>query len=253
MAGQKVVLNGCEVYYEKHGTGRQAILMVPGGTGSVHTDMRPLISSMNKSKYTIVAMDPIGYGKSRPPARDYSKGVQLYKLDAETGVELMKSLGYSSFDWIGWSDGGRVGLVAAINFPSRLDRLVIWGSVPRVTSRQQMALEAARDLQYWDESRREAFIEEYGDLDTATKMWGLHVDYYKTLDDICEEEIGKIRCPTLIIHGDRDPIEKSLALKMADAISDSEFRSFPDVGHAAHVEKNQEFVKIVEKFLDQDF
>ena len=95
-------------------------------------------------------------------------------------------------------------------------------------------------------------MEEYGDLETATLVWGLHVDYYKTIDDICEEGISKIRCPTLIIHGDRDPIEKSLVQRMAQQISDSEFHSFPDAGHSTHIEKTREFVKIVESFLDQD-
>ena len=246
------MLNGTEVYYEKHGTGRQAVLLLPGGTGSVHTDLRPLLSALSMDKYTIVAMDPIGYGKSRPPARNYSLGVQLYKQDAETGVELMKQLGYSSFDWIGWSDGGRVGLVAAIAFPSRIDRLVIWGSTARVTERQRLALEAARDLRFWDDGRRQSFVEEYGDLHTASQVWGLHVDYYKTIDNICEDKISQIRCPTLLIHGDRDPIEKSLVQQMARQISDSEFQSFADAGHAVHIEKNREFVQIVENFLDQD-
>ena len=252
MSGQRICLSGNEIYYEKHGTGRQPILMMPGGTGSIDTDMRPLLSVMSKSKYTIVAMDAVGYGKSRPPARDYSKGVQLYKMDAAMGVDLMKSLGYTSFGWIGWSDGGRVGLVAAIAFPSRIDKLVVWGSAARVTARQQVALEAARDLSIWDVSRREAFTREYGGLKAATEIWGLHVDYYQTLGNICEEDISKIRCPTLILHGDRDPIEKSLVQQMEKQISDSEFHSFPDAGHATHIDKSREFVKIVENFLDQD-
>lgn len=253
MSGQKIDVNGCQVYYEKHGNGRQVILMLPGGTGSVHTDMRPLIASMSKSKYTIIAMDPIGYGKSRPPARDYSKGVALYKMDAETGVLLMKSLGYSSFDLMGWSDGGRVGLVAAIAYPSKVQRLIVWGSAARVTVRQQRVLEAARDLNNWDDNRRQAFEEEYGDLQKATAIWGYHVDYYKTLDNICEDEIGKIRCPVLIVHGDRDAVEKTLVQELANKISDCEFHCFPDAGHAAHIDKNREFVRVVENFLDQDF
>jgi valacyclovir hydrolase len=214
--------------------------------------MRPLLVAMSKSKYTIIAMDPLGYGKSRPPARDYSKGVQLYKMDAMTGVELMKSLGYPSFSWVGWSDGGRVGLVAAIAFPSRIDKLVIWGSAARVTARQQLALEGARDLGIWDPVRRQAFCDEYGGLPEATHVWGLHVDFYKTLGNICEEDVGKIRCPTLLLHGERDPIEKSLVQDLEKQISDSEFHVFPNAGHATHIEAKKDFVKIMERFLDQD-
>lgn len=252
MSGQKISIDGNEIYYEKQGTGKRIILMMPGGTGTIETDLRPLLDDMSKTKYTIIAMDPIGYGKSRPPARDYSKGVDLYKMDAKMAVDLMKALGYTSFDWIGWSDGGRVGLVAAIAFPSRIDRLVIWGSAARVTPRQQLALEAARDLGIWDDRRRETFIREYGSLKAASEIWGRHVDFYKTLGNICEEDIQKIRCPTLLVHGDRDPIEKSLVQQLEKQISDSEFHSFPDAGHATHIDKSREFVKIVENFLNRD-
>lgn len=172
-------ISGYSIYYEKHGEGETPILLLPGGTGSVLTDLWSIKTALDPSKYTVIAMDPVGYGKSRPPARDYSLGTAMYKLDADIGVGLMKSLGHSSFCWMGWSDGGRAGLVAAISYPALIDRLITWGAAPEVTKRQQLALEAARELKFWDEVRRQSFIEEYGSLEEGQTMWGRHVDFYK--------------------------------------------------------------------------
>jgi valacyclovir hydrolase len=132
-SGSKIEVDGHLVYHERYGTGPKRILVVPGGTGSIHTDLKPLLDVMNKEKYTIIAMDPLGYGKSRPPERDYTIGTAMYKVDADTGVGLMKALGFNSFTWMGWSDGGRTGLVAAISYPSRIDKLIVWGAAAEVS------------------------------------------------------------------------------------------------------------------------
>lgn len=122
----------------------------------------------------------------------------------------------------------------------------------QVTKRQQLALEAARDITFWDESRKEAFIKEYGSFEEAQKMWGKHVDFYKTIGNICKEGVPRIRCPTLVIHGDRDPVEQELCKGLTTQIPDSHYHSFPDAGHSVHIEKLSQFVKIVESFLDQE-
>ena len=250
--GSKIEVSGHQVYHEKYGSGSKPILLVPGGTGSIHTDLRPILNAINKDKYTVIAMDPLGYGKSRPPARDYTIGTAMYKQDADTAVGLMRSLGFNSFTWMGWSDGGRAGLVAAISYPSKIDKLITWGAAAEVTKRQQLALEAARDVSFWDEQRRQSFIQEYGSLEEAQKMWGKHVDFYKTIGNICKEGVPKIRCPTLVIHGNRDPVEQELCKGLTSQICDSQYFSFADAGHSVHIEKLPEFIKIVEKFLDQE-
>lgn len=136
--GSKIEVNGHLVYHERRGTGRLPVLVVPGGTGSINTDLKPLIEALDRDKYTIIGMDPLGYGKSRPPSRDYTIGTAMYKQDADTAVGLMKSLGFSSFSWMGWSDGGRTGLVAAISYPSRIDKLITWGAAAEVSNRHKM-------------------------------------------------------------------------------------------------------------------
>ena len=49
--------------------------------------MAPQFEGLSKEKYTLVTLDPRGYGKSRPPERDFP--LDFYRRDAEDAAGLM--------------------------------------------------------------------------------------------------------------------------------------------------------------------
>ena len=57
-------------------------------TGSTRTDFGPQLKSLNKERFTVVGWDPRGYGRSRPPDRDFPS--DFFERDAKDGVDLMK-------------------------------------------------------------------------------------------------------------------------------------------------------------------
>ncbi|XP_046680880.1 valacyclovir hydrolase isoform X2 [Homalodisca vitripennis] len=70
------------------GNGKHTILLLPGAMGTMQSDFAPQFSGLDKTKYTLVSWDPIGYGKSRPPEREYIP--DFYVNDAEVLAKLMK-------------------------------------------------------------------------------------------------------------------------------------------------------------------
>ena len=52
-------------------------------------------------KLTILAWDPPGYGKSRPPNRTFP--LDFFARDAKVALKFMKSLGHDKFSIVGWS------------------------------------------------------------------------------------------------------------------------------------------------------
>ena len=72
----------------------------------------PFFSGLNKSgRLKLIAWDPPGYGKSRPPNRTFPSN--FFERDANVAMEFMKNLGYNNFSIIGWSDGGITALFMA--------------------------------------------------------------------------------------------------------------------------------------------
>ena len=95
-------------------------------TGTAWTDFKPQIDNLNKSKLTIVAWDPPGYGKSRPPDRTFPEN--FFERDATIAHDLMKNLGFNEFSLIGWSDGGITSFILAANHPHSVRKMIAFGA-----------------------------------------------------------------------------------------------------------------------------
>ena len=107
-------VNGVDLFYEQTGSGKHPVLLLPGAlgkynniplllsalyrlqnfvilcssTGCTRTDFGPQLKSLNKERFTVVGWDPRGYGKSRPPDRDFPP--DFFERDAQDAVDLMK-------------------------------------------------------------------------------------------------------------------------------------------------------------------
>lgn len=125
---QKHIINNKCINYVKSGQGKKTILLLPGALGSAWTDFKPQIEKLPAllDNYTIIAWDPPGYGLSVPPARTFT--TNFFYNDAEDAASLMKSLGYSEYSVLGWSDGGITGIILAAKNPDIIEKLIIWGA-----------------------------------------------------------------------------------------------------------------------------
>lgn len=56
--------------------------------GSSRTDFGPQLKSLSGERFTVVGWDPRGYGRSRPPDRDFPPG--FFERDAKDAVDLME-------------------------------------------------------------------------------------------------------------------------------------------------------------------
>lgn len=110
------------------GNGSNGLILLPGALGTIRTDFQPQIDALPKllANYTIIAWDPPGYGKSRPPERSFPAG--FYHRDAYLADALMRKLGFDKYSAAGWSDGGSTGLILASHYPEAIKKLIIWGA-----------------------------------------------------------------------------------------------------------------------------
>ncbi|KAI8420686.1 hypothetical protein MSG28_007916 [Choristoneura fumiferana] len=85
---ETVKVGNWDVNYVKVGSGPHTVLLVPGALGTIWTDFKPQVEGFNRDKFTVVAWDPPGHGKSRPPVRDFP--ADFYEKDAHYAYEFMK-------------------------------------------------------------------------------------------------------------------------------------------------------------------
>ncbi|KAK0171513.1 hypothetical protein PV327_011164 [Microctonus hyperodae] len=121
---KKINVNGIDINHVITGEGNHPVLLLPGALGSVWTDFKPQLENLDKTKLTLVAWDPPGYGKSRPPDRTFPEN--FFERDAHYAHDLMTTLGFSNkFSLIGWSDGAITSLILAAKNPRSVQKLIL--------------------------------------------------------------------------------------------------------------------------------
>lgn len=249
---ESIEIDGQNIHYDWCGTGRHALLLLPGALGSSRTDFLPQLQNLNRDIFTLYAWDPPGYGKSRPPDRDWP--VHFLGRDADVAAKLMQKLGIDKYSVVGWSDGGITGLMVAARNPQKVRKLVIWGSNAYVDPSDVAIFEGIRDIDKWSERMKQPFLELYGReyfSDQWSKWVDAYVGYVKARDgDICKDELKNIVSPTLIVHGQKDALVPQFHPDYLRAnIKDCQLVNWPEGKHNLHLRYYKEFNSLVEKFL----
>ncbi|KAJ6224717.1 hypothetical protein RDWZM_003262 [Blomia tropicalis] len=203
---------------------------------------------MNPKLFTMIAWDPPGYGKSRPPTKDFNN---FYRTDATMASKLMKALNYSRYSVMGWSNGGVCSLILTANEGANcVDKLIVWGTNAYVNEVDRACVSKVRDpTTSWSESFRKTFIDIYGE-EELYQLWTRWVDHYISMDDLCKKDLVNIKCPVLLMHGDCDPMMSSdHPLYLTKHISNITLHRFPKGKHNIHQKYVDQFNKLCEDFL----
>uniref|UniRef100_A0A1B0CAM4 AB hydrolase-1 domain-containing protein n=1 Tax=Lutzomyia longipalpis TaxID=7200 RepID=A0A1B0CAM4_LUTLO len=250
----KIKVEDVNINYVRVGSGQKAVLLMPGALGSAKTDFVPQIEGLPKflPNYTIIGWDPPGYGKSIPPRRKFN--VDFFHNDARYAHKLMQSLSFEKYSIAGWSDGGITGLIQAATYPEAVENLIIWGSNSYIHPDEVKIFENIRDVSKWSERMRKPMEEVYG-KEEFPKLWSEWIDamllIFKEKDgNICKELLKNVSCPTLILHGEKDPmlLAEHIPFLMKN-IKGAALHTFPDGKHNIHMKYAEDFNKVVAKFL----
>lgn len=250
----KLSVNGVNLHYQRAGEGEHSLLLLPGALGSGETDFGPQLSTLDGSRFTVVSWDPRGYGRSRPPDRDFP--LHFFHRDAKDAVDLMQALGFRRFSLLGWSDGGITALIAAALNPTLVNKLVVWGANAFVSEEDVQIYQSLRDVSLWSERMRRPMEQMYG-AQYFQQTWERWVDgisqfIHNPQGSICVDVLPQICCPTLILHGAQDPVVPAYHPQLLqDSISGSRLHVFPEGKHNIHLRYSAEFNTLVEQFLNE--
>lgn len=117
---QYVTIHGHRRAFVKTGSG--PVLLLLHGLGCDHTTWEPVIAALAR-RYTVIAPDMLGHGRSDKPRADYSVGGYANGMR-----DLLTVLGIDRVTVVGHSFGGGVAMQFAYQFPERTERLVLVGT-----------------------------------------------------------------------------------------------------------------------------
>ncbi|HEX4269992.1 MAG TPA: alpha/beta fold hydrolase, partial [Rhizomicrobium sp.] len=190
-----IILPGLTMHFEKAGQGRP-LLLIPGALGTGAGDFPGQIDWFAERGFEVIAPDPRGYGKSRPPERDYPP--DFYTRDAADMFALMSALGHERFSIIGWSDGGNIAVIMAAGQPGRVAKLVVFGGQSYLTAEEIAAFNNIRKISAWSPRAAEAMRRVYGDA--LEGLWERYIAGQEALfnagGDLYQALLAKVKCPT---------------------------------------------------------
>ena len=126
---QYLTIHGHKRAFVKEGSGPALLLL--HGLGCDHTTWQPVIQALSR-RYTVIAPDLLGHGRSAKPRADYSVGGYANGMR-----DLLTVLGIDKVTVVGHSLGGGVAMQFAYQFPERTERMILvapGGLGPEVTA-----------------------------------------------------------------------------------------------------------------------
>src|SRR5579863_1024527 len=200
-----IAVPGVLMHFERAGQGHP-LLLIPGALGTGAGDFPAQIGWFAERGFEVIAPDPRGYGRSRPPERDYP--LDFYRRDAADMLALMAALGHRRFSVMGWSDGANVAVMMAAGEPGRVEKLVVFGGQSFLTAEEIAAFNAIRKIAAWSPRAAQAMRAVYGEA--LDELWDRYVAGQEALfdagGDLYRPLLAAIKCPTLVLHGAEDPL-----------------------------------------------
>lgn len=240
--GKSVEINGAKIYFEEYGKG-EPLLLIHGNSGSIK-DMGNQIDYF-KTKYRVIIADNRGQGKS-----ELKTDSLTYTQITKDWEGLVNHLKLDSFNIIGWSDGGIVGLKMGISGKSKIKKIIAMGANLRPDSTAVNSWAVNAVLQ-----SKKMISLKIQEQDT-TANWNLGKQLVGLLTDqpnIPIEDLSKITAKVLIIAGDEDIIRNKHSLEMYENIPKAQLCIMPGETHFTPASNPKLFNEIVNRFLLEPF
>ena len=250
-------VNGLEMYYEVHGTGRPLVLL-HGNLSAINVDFGRILPSFAKSRQ-VVAVEQQAHGHTADIDRPLS-----IRLWAEDTVALLRHLGIEQADLFGYSSGSAVAMQIAIEHPELVGKLVLASASYRLDGLHPGLLDGIQQLQP-EHLAGTPFQEEYARIAPNPDDWPTLISKIKQMDaDLPEwspQDIQAIKAPTLLIIGDSDIVRPEHAVEMfrlvgGGVVGDiaglprSRLAVLPGTTHITLVHRGDWLSSMVGEFLD---
>jgi pimeloyl-ACP methyl ester carboxylesterase len=226
----------------------------------------PLFLEVLASEHRVVTFDNAGVGASSGEVADTIEGM------AETAIDFIEAAGFARVDALGWSMGGYVAQLVALERPDLVRRLVVAGSgpggVPGIPPRAERVRELARadvigddDYLYLffgrhDEGRRlgrESLARIRARAEVGPEAWRNQLRAIMSWTEGAGSAWPRLReleLPVLVANGAHDVmVDAANTFAMAQRLRHATMVLYSDSGHGFLFQHPEEFGRVVIDFL----
>jgi pimeloyl-ACP methyl ester carboxylesterase len=272
---ETITIHGHEIRFFR--AGRGPVLLFIHGMACSATSWKAILPRLAE-RYTVLAPDLLGHGRSAKPPTDYPLAAY-----ASSVRDLLAALDIERATLVGQSLGGGIAMQMAYQYPERAERLVLVGS-----GGLGREVTAVLRLLTWPGAEYvmplffPTFIRDLGNrmsrglhraawrAPVVAEIWRAYVSltetdsrasFVRTLRAVIDPSGQSVSAhdrlylaanmPTLIVWGARDPvIPVEHAHAAHAAMPGSRLEIFDESGHFPHIEEADRFIEVLTDFLD---
>lgn len=266
-------VRGVSVFERRTGSGPPTVVL-HGGPGAHHDYLLPGFDALARGR-ELIYYDQRGGGRS-PVAREVPVGWREHVADLE---ELRRQWGLEKLTLAGYSWGGLLALLYAVEFPERVDRLALvspapaWREAREEFERRFAERNLSPELQSQRAELRASGLKEKDPAAYAQRLFELSVapyfydpsrardltpfrvtgrtqhEVWSSLGDFdLRDPLSRLSLPALVLHGQDDPIPLHSAETVSRLLGAGQ-HSLPRCGHVPYVEAFDQFVTFMDGFL----
>ncbi|MBE6862402.1 MAG: alpha/beta hydrolase [Ruminococcus sp.] len=252
-------VNGININYEQKGSGDLIVILHGWGSNiTLHANMIELFSK----KYTVVAMDMPGFGKSEEPPSEWC--VDDY---VQFVIDFLADYDNKKIMFLGHSFGGRViiKLCSRTDLPFEVSKVMLVdsaGILPPKSNKKSMrtrwykfcrSILSTKLMQKLFPEALEKLRVKYGSADYAAASPLMRQVLVKVVNEDLESLLPNIKCPALLVWGVNDTATPlSDGEKMEKAIPDAGLVKLENAGHYSFLEQQFLFNRVMCSFLKID-
>ena len=237
-------VNGLQLYYEIHGSGRPIVLL-HGGLLTIDLNFGPLLEPLAASRQ-VIAVELQGHGHTADADREMT--IQALAGDV---IALLDHLDIAETDVFGFSLGGLVAYAVALGAPARVGKLIAASADPhRPPGRESVPLDD-------DRMPTSADFQAMRDAYDAVAPDPAHFETFaaKNTKMVHEfpgwtDELRSLHAPTLLIFGDRDFSPLPDVLELFGLLPNAQLAVLPGTTHMGVAQRSGEVLALITPFLD---
>jgi proline iminopeptidase len=266
-------VRGVRLLERRIGGGRPTVVL-HGGPGAHHDYLLPGFDALARGR-ELIYYDQRGGGGS-PVSRDVPVGWKEQVADLE---ELRLQWGLEHLNVAGYSWGGLLALLYAVEFPGRLSQLALvspapaWQEARMEFERRFQARNLAPAIQQKRAALRASGLRQEDPAEFGRRLFELSVapyffdpgrageltpfrvtgrtqqEVWASLEDYdLRPALSGLRLPAMVLQGENDLIPLEASQTVAQLLG-AELQLLPRCGHVPYIEAHEEFVRLLDGFL----
>ena len=280
--------NGVRLYYRLVGNGSEPVVLIHGGPGLTSDYIADDLMPMTRN-HSLLICDQRGIGRSTLVSDSSALVAQRYAEDLEA---IRKHLGREQLTLLGHSWGVVPATLYAMQYPERVRRMILVGTIPahrigfanafeslaaardsatrsRMTELSRIRAANPADLAACREYYQLYFAPFFAASNAMSRMKGNvcagSPESLRNKPNVSKftvpslgnwdwtTSLSRVRVPTLIIQGELDPLPIANAREWAAAMPNARLLALKRIGHFPYVETPELFFAAVDQFLKGDW